>query len=135
MRLSKFRKLQEIEEIVELWRERPDINGLNVTIPYKEAILPFLDRLDSIADNIRAVNTIAFQGEEKIGFNTDVIGFANSLKPLLGSQMDRALVLGTGGASKAVIYVLEQLNISIQIVSREAGSRRNNLCRLKCRNN
>ena len=99
--------------------------GLNVTIPYKEQIIPYLNEVDELATNIGAVNTIKFsQKKGKIelkGYNTDVIGFEQTLKPLLKSHHTQALVLGTGGASKAVTYVLNKLNISYSFVSRKAG--------------
>lgn len=94
------------------------LNGYNVTIPYKETIIPLLDDLDFKAQKIGAVNTIAFRDGKKIGFNTDVTGFANSIKPFLTNQHERALILGTGGASKAVVHVLENLGIECALVSR-----------------
>lgn len=105
-----------------------DWSGLNVTIPYKTAIIPYLDRLDDTAAAIGAVNTIKFanaDGKRRlIGYNTDAIGFEQSLRPLLRPHHKRALVLGTGGASKAVTFVLDKLGIEWIYVSREAGPRR-----------
>lgn len=97
--------------------------GLNVTIPYKQDVIPMMDKLDETAAKIGAVNTIKFfyqpDGSYKLmGFNTDVIGFENSLKPLLQPWHTKSLVLGTGGASKAVAYVLEKLGIAFKYVSR-----------------
>ncbi len=92
--------------------------GFNVTIPYKEVIIPYLDSLDFHAEKIGAVNTIKMENEKKIGFNTDWIGFKKSIKPLLNSHHTKALILGTGGASKAVIYALDQLKIETLMVSR-----------------
>ena len=92
--------------------------GFNVTIPYKEAIIPYLDSLDFHAEKIGAVNTIKLENGKKIGFNTDWIGFKKSIEPLLNSHHTKALVLGTGGASKAVIYALDQLKIETLMVSR-----------------
>ena len=92
--------------------------GFNVTIPYKEAIIPYLDSLDFHAEQIGAVNTIQIKNGKKIGFNTDWIGFKKSLEPLLKPHHKKALILGTGGASKAVIYALKQLQIDTLIVSR-----------------
>lgn len=92
--------------------------GFNVTIPYKEAIIPYLDSLDFHAEKIGAVNTIKIENEKKIGFNTDWIGFKKSIEPLLNSHHTKALILGTGGASKAVIYALDQLKIETLMVSR-----------------
>jgi len=92
--------------------------GFNVTIPYKESIIPYLDSLDFHAKKIGAVNTIKIEKGNKIGFNTDWIGFKKSLQPLLKPHHTKALILGTGGASKAVIYALEQMQIETLIVSR-----------------
>lgn len=92
--------------------------GFNVTIPYKEAIILYLDSLDFHAEKIGAVNTIKIENGKKIGFNTDWIGFKKSIEPLLKSHHNKALILGTGGASKAVIYALDQLEIKTLIVSR-----------------
>ncbi len=94
------------------------VKGLNVTIPYKEQILDFLDEIDEDATKIGAVNTIKIKNNKLKGFNTDVYGFEESLKPLLQSHHTKALVLGTGGASKAVIFVLKKLSIEFLIVSR-----------------
>lgn len=105
-----------------------DWNGLNVTIPYKTAIIPYLDALDAEAEKIGAVNTVKFErrgGHRRtVGYNTDAIGFEQSLRPLLAPYHDKALVLGTGGASKAVTFVLDKLGIEWIYVSREAGPRR-----------
>lgn len=105
-----------------------DWSGLNVTIPYKTAIIPYLDQLDDTAAAIGAVNTIKFitdNGTRRlVGYNTDAIGFEQSLRPLLRPHHQRALVLGTGGASKAVTFVLDKLGIEWIYVSREAGPRR-----------
>lgn len=92
--------------------------GFNVTIPYKETIILYLDSLDFHAEQIGAVNTIKIENEKKIGFNTDWIGFKKSLESLLKPHHKKALILGTGGASKAVIYALKQLQIQTLIVSR-----------------
>ena len=96
------------------------IDGLNVTIPYKESIIPFLDEIDETAKIIGAVNTIQFLPSGKLkGYNTDAYGFAQSIKPFLAHQHERALILGTGGASKAVHYVLNELGIETLFVTRE----------------
>jgi shikimate dehydrogenase len=92
--------------------------GINVTIPYKEAIIPYLDEVDATAAAIGAVNCIAVQGGKTKGYNTDVVGFADSLTPLLGTEPVSALVLGTGGAAKAITWVLRQLAIPYTVVSR-----------------
>lgn len=114
-------ELPEIDEFKKLI-ESKDLCGLNVTIPYKEEVMKFLDELDDTAQKIGAVNTIQFNtkgGKRWLkGFNTDTIGFETSLKPLLREQHTHALVLGTGGASKAVLYTLKKLGIKPQLVSR-----------------
>ena len=106
-------------------KDNPELNGLNVTIPYKQQIIPVLDGLDEDARQIGAVNVIKFTtgvgGETKlIGYNSDVIGFRESIKPLLTSSHKKALILGTGGASKAVFHGLKQLGIKATFVSRES---------------
>ena len=94
---------------------------MNVTIPYKQEVIPFLDVLDPVAKAIGAVNTIVFENNKRLGYNTDYIGFQNSLLHFLKPVHKKALVLGTGGASKAVCYVLEQLKIEVLNVSRNEG--------------
>ncbi|QIJ89673.1 Shikimate 5-dehydrogenase I alpha [Mesoflavibacter sp. HG96] len=97
--------------------------GLNVTIPFKEEIIPLLDKVDKKAKKIGAVNTIKITKKGKTkGYNTDCYGFKKSLKPLLKKQHKNALILGTGGASKAIAYVLKQLNIDYKFVSRTASN-------------
>lgn len=92
--------------------------GMNVTIPFKETIIPFLDELSTSAKKIGAVNTIQFKNDKLIGHNTDYFGFKQTIKPFLGLHHERALILGTGGASKAVSFVLNQLNIEVLFASR-----------------
>lgn len=114
--------LANISEFPELLKRFGDLEGLNVTIPYKEAVIPCLDHLDELAREIGAVNTIRIRRGRLEGFNTDVTGFRESLRPLL-TQTDRAaLILGTGGASKAVAYALRQLDIPYRFVSRKPVS-------------
>ncbi len=97
-------------------------SGLNVTIPYKESVIPFLDELDEYAREIGAVNTISFDGSQLKGYNTDIIGFEESILKLIGDQdIEFALVLGTGGASKAIQFVLHKLCIKPTIASRTSG--------------
>ncbi len=110
-------ELDRIEEIEPLLK-RDDLHGLNVTIPYKQRIIPFLDELDPVAREIGAVNCIRFQNGKRTGFNTDAFGFAQSIKPFLTNRHERAAILGTGGASGAVAYVFEQLGIDVIFVSR-----------------
>ncbi|MDG1684635.1 MAG: shikimate dehydrogenase [Flavobacteriaceae bacterium] len=104
--------------------KRKDISGMNVTIPYKQEVIPFLDGLDPVAKAIGAVNTIVFKDDKRLGYNTDHIGFQKTLLNHLKPNHDKALVLGTGGASKAVCYVLEQLEIQTLKVSRNEGQDR-----------
>jgi len=101
--------------------KRDDIYGMNVTIPYKQEVIPFLDEIDPVAKAIGAVNTIVIKDNKRLGYNTDHIGFQNTLLNYLKPHHDKALVLGTGGASKAVCYVLEQLKIQVRKVSRSEG--------------
>ncbi|WP_324721417.1 shikimate dehydrogenase family protein [Salinimicrobium sp. HB62] len=111
--------LQEITEFPRVISANPQLKGLNVTIPYKEAIFPFLDTLDPVAEEIGAVNTIKVGENGKLtGYNTDYYGFAEALKPHLKPHHKKALILGTGGASKAVKYALETLGITPKFVSR-----------------
>ncbi|MEJ1223383.1 shikimate dehydrogenase family protein [Sediminicola sp. 1XM1-17] len=110
--------IQEITEFKDLIDHNKDIKGLNVTIPYKEAILPFLDQIDHKAAKIGAVNTIKFTKEGLVGYNTDVFGFQDSIAPHLKKHHKKALILGTGGASKAVAFVFDELGIARTFVSR-----------------
>lgn len=97
------------------------LKGLNVTIPYKEQILSFLDEIDEKAKKIGAVNTIKFAENGLHGFNTDIFGFEESIKPFLEAHHNKALILGTGGASKAIRFVLEELGITYNYVSRSSN--------------
>jgi shikimate dehydrogenase len=111
--------LKSIEEIHEVMETYPDLCGFNVTIPYKEAIIPLLDEIDPTAKEIGAVNVVTIQNGRLKGYNTDVYGFSQLLeRALKGKEVEHALVLGTGGASKAVRYVLKQKNIPFSAVSR-----------------
>lgn len=111
--------LQDISEFREVVRKYETLSGLNVTIPYKEKIIEFLDEMDPVAREIGAVNTIKFlKGGKLRGYNTDYYGFMESIKPYLQPQHRAALILGTGGASKAVAYALTRLGISYRFVSR-----------------
>ena len=118
-------ELESIAEFVTL-KENDALNGLNVTIPYKEQVIPYLDELDQTAAQIGAVNVIKFiraNGELKLkGFNSDAIGFENSLNPYLKPYHTKALILGTGGASKAIDYTLRKLGIETTFVTRKPKS-------------
>jgi shikimate dehydrogenase len=115
--------LQSVDELQALLEEEQELVGLNVTIPYKEQVIPLLDEIDPEASEMGAVNTIKIRrvsGEIRLkGYNSDAYGFRESLVPLLGSGQTQALVLGTGGASKAVAHVLQQLGIGFKYVSRK----------------
>ena len=110
--------LKTISEFKSVLKQK-NIAGLNVTIPYKEAIIPYLDNLDSTAKKIGAVNTIKFTKTGLKGFNTDAYGFEKAISTHLKSVHQKALILGTGGASKAIAYVFTQLNIPFKFVSRK----------------
>lgn len=112
-----------IEALSALICATPTLVGMNVTIPYKEAVLPLLDQQSEELVAIKACNTIKIlpSGQLK-GYNTDYIGFRDSLVPYLKPHHNRALILGTGGASKAVAFALSQLGIPYQLVSREASA-------------
>ena len=111
--------LRSITEFEELITSQPNLRGLAVTIPYKESVIPFLTALDGESKIIGAVNCISIDGKILTGFNTDVTGFEKSLQPLLKSHHTHALVLGTGGASKAVQFVLKKIGIKFLLVSRK----------------
>jgi shikimate dehydrogenase len=115
--------LENILEFPSLIDAYPTLHGLAVTIPYKESVIPFLDHLNYKARQIGAVNCITIRSGVLTGYNTDVIGFEKSFTPLLQPQHTKALVLGTGGASKAVQYVLKALKLPFKIVSRVADNR------------
>ncbi len=114
----------DIENIslIESILQKNGISGYNVTIPYKQEIIKFLDEIDEVAKAIGAVNTIKKIDNKNIGFNTDCIGFEKSLIPLIENKKpDSALILGGGGASKAVKYVLKKIKINYSTVSRKEG--------------
>lgn len=107
--------IPSIVELNEIINTYPSLEGLNITIPYKEAVLPFVNELSSEAKEIAAVNCIKIENRNQkpylIGYNTDIVGFEKSIIPLLKSHHKKALILGNGGAAKAVRYVLKKLNI------------------------
>ncbi|NCT10013.1 MAG: shikimate dehydrogenase [Flavobacteriia bacterium] len=111
--------IQNCQDFPSIISSEKNLKGLNVTIPYKEEIIQFLDELDLVAKEIGAVNTIkVFKNGILKGYNTDVIGFENSIKPLLKKHHTAALILGTGGASKAVAYFFKKNNVHFYFVSR-----------------
>jgi len=110
--------LEKIEDFLGLLKDK-NLKGINVTIPYKEQVIPFLDQVEGSAKEIGAVNTIKIEGGKTTGYNTDIWGFEQSLKPLVKDHHKKALIFGTGGASKAVKFVLDKLEISNKFVSRK----------------
>lgn len=114
--------IENIDLLSGLIRKTENLHGLNVTIPYKEQVLPFLSEINKEAKEIGAVNTLKILRESESikikGYNTDIYGFEESIKPMLDYQHKTALILGTGGASKAVAYVFKKLGIRFKFVSR-----------------
>lgn len=116
-------EIANIKELKNVLKENPDLRGLNVTLPYKTQVIPLLDDIDNDARMIGAVNVIKFTkglfGKTKLkGYNSDIIGFKQSIDPLLNESHRKALVLGTGGAARAVFQGLKQLGIGSTLVSR-----------------
>lgn len=116
-----------IEDFKSIIKNYPQLRGLNVTIPYKEQVIPYLDKLSENVQLIGAVNVIKVEHSKKgkpllTGYNSDIIGFKNSIEPLLQPHHTHALVLGSGGAAKAIYYGLKQLGVTPTYVSREKTS-------------
>lgn len=115
-------EIPSIDDLAEVLARNPELKGLNVTRPYKEKVIPFLDSISPEAKSIGAVNVIRVsrKGSKTIlkGFNSDVIGFTKSIEPMLESCHKKAMILGTGGASKAVDYGLKSLGLETMFVSR-----------------
>lgn len=117
-------EIPDVKELKNILKENPTLKGLNVTLPYKTQVIPLLDEMDEDARLIGAVNVIKFSkgmfGKTKLkGYNSDIIGFKQSIEPLLDESHRKALILGTGGASKAVFQGLKQLGIASTLVSRK----------------
>ena len=112
--------IASIQELNALWDQDENLLGLNVTIPYKKEIIPFLQHPSSVVKSINACNCIRKFNGELYGYNTDVIGFEKSLLPFLKPHHTHALILGTGGAAAAVEWVMQHLNIQYKFVSRKA---------------
>lgn len=106
--------IQDVEQLL----STTSCEGLNVTFPYKEEIIPLLDRLDPIAASVGAVNTIKKNDGKWVGYNTDVFGFKQMIKPFFKSHHERVIIFGTGGASKAVEYVFNELGANVIFISR-----------------
>ena len=115
-------EIPDIKDFPEVVEENPDLCGLNVTIPYKEQVIPYLNRLSPNAQRIGAINVIKIiRQKNKVileGHNSDIVGFAQSIKPLLKPYHEKALILGTGGASKAVYHGLRDFGCECHFVSR-----------------
>jgi shikimate dehydrogenase len=111
-------EISSLDEFPELIKANRDLRGLNVTSPYKEDIIHFLDEVDDMAEEIGAVNTIKVINAHTTGYNTDAFGFQKAIKPLLEDHHEAALILGTGGAAEACGYVLDKLGIDYSFVSR-----------------
>lgn len=121
-------EIEGIDELPDIIAAHPELQGFNVTIPHKVAVMQYLEGMSDGAKAINAVNVVKVthdaDGKAHLwGYNSDVIGFTNSIKPLLKEHHKKALVLGTGGASKAIMYALEQLGIECQPVSRKASDK------------
>lgn len=118
--------LQKIEEFPSIIKEgKGNLGGINVTIPYKEEVMKYLDKLDKTAKQIGAVNTIKLTKRGNLkGYNSDVVGFEKSIFPLLKEHHKRALILGTGGASKAIAYALKKNGIKFKFVSRKPNGKK-----------
>ncbi len=110
--------IESIDGFHKILSEEGNLKGLNVTIPYKESIIPLLDQCDDVASTIGAVNCIKIENGKTTGYNTDAYGFKQMIKPFIETQHERALILGTGGASKAVAYVLKGIGIDVYYASR-----------------
>lgn len=119
-------EIADVNDVQNILRTIPNLQGFNVTIPHKESIIPLLNAISDQAREIGAVNVVKVErlGQQVslAGYNSDVVGFVDSLKPLLQGNHRKALVLGTGGASKAVVYGLKELGIETQLVSRKRSS-------------
>lgn len=116
-------EIPEIGDLMEVISENPNLSGLNVTIPYKEQVIPYMNEMDSEAAQIGAVNVIKIirdkNGDVKLkGYNSDAMGFQNSIAPLINPKRSKALILGTGGASKAINRALINLGVDPVYVSR-----------------
>ena len=115
-------EIETIDRLPSVLDQNPTLRGLNVTLPYKQQVMAFVDQLDAVAERIGAVNTVRIRDGKRTGFNSDYYGFRDSLTHWLsGVVIPQALVLGTGGASKAVVCVLQDMGISYTYVSRQSS--------------
>lgn len=120
-------EITSVEQLKEIVAHTPQLRGLNVTIPYKETVTPLLDTLSEEARQIGAVNCIKIENGKLAGYNTDAYGFAQSIKPFLDVNHQRALILGTGGASKAVSYALKKVGVEVYFASSSGKKTANTL--------
>jgi len=111
--------LENVSDFKSIFNSDKNIKGLNVTIPYKQAIIPFLDNISKEAKEIGAVNTIKIENGKLLGYNTDVFGFKKSLLSVIKPSNDLAIILGWGGAAKGIKYVLKDLGFKVKVVSRK----------------
>lgn len=111
-------EIPDVAMLPDVLRNNPELRGLNVTLPHKQAVIPLLDEMSKEAKEIGAVNVIRIRDGRLKGFNSDIIGFTNSIKPLLMPHHKKALILGTGGASKAICVGLNRLGVEWTYVSR-----------------
>ena len=111
-------QIPEIGKLTEVLQENPELRGINVTLPYKTEVIPFLDELSDEAREIGAVNVVQIRNGPLKGFNSDIIGFTRSIQPLLKSHHRKALILGTGGASRAIRVGLTRVGLDWKYVSR-----------------
>ncbi|WP_405605579.1 shikimate dehydrogenase family protein [Polaribacter sp. Asnod1-A03] len=117
--------IPKIEDFPSITKNNEGVSGINVTIPYKEDVMRFLDIIDETAKEIGAVNTIKFTKRGNLkGYNSDVVGFEKSILPLIKEHHKRALILGTGGASKAIAYALKKNDIKFKFVSRNPNGKK-----------
>jgi len=121
-------EIEDVGQLMEILAEQPTLSGLNVTTPYKEAVIPYLQSLDESAAAVGAVNVIEIQRDKRgevialRGHNTDVMGFYHSIESMVERGVDKALILGSGGAAKAVKHALEMLEVECVIVSRHKSA-------------
>jgi shikimate dehydrogenase len=116
--IYKLFEIDDVEEIKSLLMKEKHLKGFNVTIPYKVSIIPYLDKLDVVSSEIGAVNTVVVDNNKLYGYNTDAIGFENAYKHKLNLKHNIAIILGTGGSSRAIAYVLNKYKIKYLKVSR-----------------
>jgi shikimate dehydrogenase len=120
-------ELPDVNGFSDLIKNNPGLKGLSITLPYKETVMPFLNNLSEEARAIGAVNCIKIQEGKTTGFNTDVFGFTQSIKPFLDFNHQQALILGTGGAAKAVAFALKKIGVEIRFVTSDVQKKKENV--------